>query len=221
MGHEPHLLHVVRERTGRIGASDIFVHLTPRFATFLLATTPNLSRCYPHCNIKPPPASYGRPEGARGCEVLPARRVLDHWRGGCIDGSPRAGLPPPLPSPAAQHGARSSGVVEGIESYHGDFYWWGGNLTGAKQFPVRLSQPDKLVYSAHDYGPETYLQAWFKAGDFARSLPSVRRRRWAYLQQEGLAPLILGEFGGHSVGTDPDGQWQRTLAAYIAPQGIS
>ena len=41
-------------------------------------------------------------------------------------------------------------IVEGIEQYHGDFYWWGGNLEGAAQFPVRLSQPDKLVYSAHD-----------------------------------------------------------------------
>jgi endoglucanase len=112
-------------------------------------------------------------------------------------------------------------VVEGIENYHGHLYWWGGNLEGAKQYPVRLSQPDKLVYSAHDYGPDLYPQYWFNTPDFASNLPSIWRRYWAYLQQEGLAPVILGEFGGRSVGTDAGGQWQRTLAAYIAQQGIS
>src|SRR6185312_4515342 len=39
-------------------------------------------------------------------------------------------------------------IVEGIEQYHGDSYWWGGNLEGAAQYPVRLSKPNKLVYSA-------------------------------------------------------------------------
>jgi endoglucanase len=112
-------------------------------------------------------------------------------------------------------------IVEGIEQYHGDFYWWGGNLEGAAQFPVRLSQPDKLVYSAHDYGPEIYNQSWFQAPNFPRNLPGVWQQHWAYLQLEGIAPVLLGEFGGRSVGRDPAGVWQRSLVAFLHTYGIS
>jgi endoglucanase len=112
-------------------------------------------------------------------------------------------------------------IVEGVESYHGDYYWWGGNLEGARQFPVRLSLPDKLVYSPHDYGPEVWPQAWFQSPNFARSLAIVWEQHWAYLQADGIAPVLLGEFGGRSVGNDPGGQWQRTLAHYIKGHAIS
>ncbi|WP_426636244.1 glycoside hydrolase family 5 protein [Planosporangium sp. 12N6] len=52
-------------------------------------------------------------------------------------------------------------VVEGIEKYQNVYYWWGGNLMGARDNPVRLSDPSKLVYSAHDYSPNVYNQRWF------------------------------------------------------------
>src|SRR5258708_9466180 len=85
-------------------------------------------------------------------------------------------------------------IVEGIEQYHGDYYWWGGNLEGAEQFPVNLSEPDKLVYSAHDYGPEIYPQQWFYATDFPHNLPTLWQKYSAYLQTDHIAPLLLGEF---------------------------
>lgn len=106
-------------------------------------------------------------------------------------------------------------IVEGIENYHGDFYWWGGNLEGAKQFPVRLSHPDKLVYSVHDYGPEIYVQSWFLTSHLTRSLAQTWRKHWAYLQQDGTAPVLLGEFGGRSMGHDVAGRWQRELVLYV------
>ena len=112
-------------------------------------------------------------------------------------------------------------IVQGIESYRGDYYWWGGNLEGAKQFPVRLSRPTQLVYSAHDYGPEIYGQTWFQAPQFPSNLPSVWERHWAYLQEDGIAPVLLGEFGGRSVGTDAGGRWQRALALYVEQHGLS
>jgi endoglucanase len=111
--------------------------------------------------------------------------------------------------------------VEGIESYQGDAYWWGGNLAGAARNPVRLSRPDKLVYSAHDYGPDLWGQPWFKAADFPQNLPAVWRRHWAYLPLEHRAPVLLGEFGGRSVGQDKEGQWQRSLVTYLKQTGIS
>jgi endoglucanase len=111
--------------------------------------------------------------------------------------------------------------VEGIEKYRGDVYWWGGNLAGAREFPVRLSRPDKLVYSAHDYGPEIWPQPWFHAPDFPNNLPAVWQRHWAYLQLEHRAPVLLGEFGGRSVGQDRAGKWQRSLIAYLQRTGTS
>ncbi len=111
--------------------------------------------------------------------------------------------------------------VEGIENYHGDSYWWGGNLEGARQFPVRLSVPNRLVYSAHDYGPGVWKQKWFTTPNFPDSLPPVWQQHWAYLAQEHKAPVVLGEFGGRSVGDDLEGKWQRTLIGYLKANGIS
>jgi endoglucanase len=113
-------------------------------------------------------------------------------------------------------------VVEGIERYeNNDWYWWGGNLSGAREAPVRLSAPEKLVYSAHDYGPGVYHQAWFGAPDFPTNLPRIWHDHWAFLEQEGLAPVFVGEFGGRSVGADGEGIWQRTLVAFLHDHNLS
>ncbi len=101
-------------------------------------------------------------------------------------------------------------IVEGIDVYQGDSYWWGGNLQGAKRFPVRLSRPDKLVYSAHDYGPEVYPEQWFQVSN-----PAV------LVHQNGTAPVFVGEFGWRSMGQDAEGVWQRTLMTFLHAHGMS
>jgi endoglucanase len=111
-------------------------------------------------------------------------------------------------------------IVQGIENYRGDYYWWGGNLEGARQYPVRLTQPDKLVYSVHDYGPEIYWQKWFASADLSVSLARTWQQHWAYLQEEHIAPVLLGEFGGWSMGRDLAGQWQRDLMRYVRRHDI-
>ncbi len=112
-------------------------------------------------------------------------------------------------------------VVEGIERFGNDSYWWGGNLQGARDHPIRLSRQDKLVYSAHDYGPEVYPQTWFQAPDFPNNLPSVWQRHWAWLKIEEVAPVLVGEFGGRSVGEDREGLWQRRLVDFLKASGLS
>lgn len=112
-------------------------------------------------------------------------------------------------------------VVEGIEQFDNDSYWWGGNLMGARQFPVRLSSPDKLVYSAHDYGPSVSWQSWFSSPNFPNNLTGIWQKHWAYIQQEGIAPVWVGEFGGPSMGTDTDGVWQRALVSFLKDRKIS
>jgi endoglucanase len=115
-------------------------------------------------------------------------------------------------------------IVEGVDQYQNDSYWWGGNLEGAAQYPVVLSEPNKLVYSAHDYGPEVSWQSWFQAknpSDLAHTLPAVWEKHWAYLQTSGTAPVLMGEFGGSSMGGDAEGVWQRTLVNFLKTNNIS
>jgi endoglucanase len=112
-------------------------------------------------------------------------------------------------------------VVEGVERVGGLQYWWGGNLSEAGRSPVRLNLPGRLVYSAHDYGPDEFGQAWFKASEYPANLPEIWRTHWAYLQQDGIAPVLVGEFGGRSVGEDPGGLWQRSLISFMQREGFS
>lgn len=112
-------------------------------------------------------------------------------------------------------------IVQGVAEHQGEWYWWGGNLTGARDDPVRLNVPGQLVYSTHDYGPGVYPQPWFEDPAFPRNLEGIWRRHWAFLQLEGTAPVLVGEFGGRSVGADREGIWQRRLVAYLREHGFS
>lgn len=110
--------------------------------------------------------------------------------------------------------------VEGIEHIGNDWYWWGGNLAGVAHAPVILNLPDRVVYSPHDYGPDVYPQGWFKAPNYPNNLPSVWDKHWGYIAEQGIAPVVLGEFGGRSVGSNAEGEWQRALIAYLAQHHI-
>jgi endoglucanase len=112
-------------------------------------------------------------------------------------------------------------IVEGVERYQDDWYWWGGNLMGAGEYPVRLDQPDQLVYSTHVYGPGVYPQPWFSEPDFPDNLLEIWEQHWAYLSRENTAPIIVGEFGGRSVGQDLEGIWQRSLVSYLRENNLS
>jgi endoglucanase len=110
--------------------------------------------------------------------------------------------------------------VEGVQKDGADWYWWGGNLQGVARVPVILNVPNRVVYSPHDYGPEVYPQGWFKDPTFPANLPSVWDAHWGFIAQKGIAPVVLGEFGGRSVGSDPAGQWQNALVRYLQSQRL-
>lgn len=92
--------------------------------------------------------------------------------------------------------------------------WWGGNLSKAKDFPVRLNVANKLVYSAHDYAISVYHQKWFDDPTFPANLPGIWDSFWGYLVKQNIAPVLVGEFG--STLQDPkDTQWLKALMAYM------
>jgi len=112
-------------------------------------------------------------------------------------------------------------IVQGVEQYQEDWYWWGGNLSGAREQPVLLDAPGQLVYSTHVYGPGVYPQPWFSDPSFPDNMPGIWDRHWGYLVEDGIAPVIVGEFGGRSVGDDKEGIWQRTLVSYLREHNFS
>jgi endoglucanase len=124
---------------------------------------------------------------------------------------------------------------EGISNYPNagasggfDTTWWGGNLEGVAKFPVVLNSPGHVVYSAHDYGPTLFQQAWFNSSTTSASLDAVWNQYWGYIPQQNIAPLWVGEFGTGNGATDvsdstpgSQGQWFSSLVSYIGSNKLS
>ena len=111
-------------------------------------------------------------------------------------------------------------IVEGIANYNGQYTWWGGNLMGAKDIPVRLDVPDRLVYSTHEYPESIYPQPWFGDPTYPKNLPSVWDKYWGYLVNDGTAPVLIGEFGTRYE-TLKDQQWLQVFQSYIQQNHLS
>ena len=100
--------------------------------------------------------------------------------------------------------------------------WWGGNLRGVRDYPI---QPDsgtsQIVYSPHDYGPSVYNQTWFDK-DFTEQtlLDDYWYDTWAYINAENIAPLLIGEWGGHMDGGKNE-KWMTLLRDYMINHHIN
>ncbi len=104
-----------------------------------------------------------------------------------------------------------------------DWYsnWWGGQLRGVAQQPINLGQyQDQLVYSPHDYGPLVYEQPWF-TGDWNRTTleRDVWDPNWLYIHKQGIAPLLIGEWGGFMDG-GRNQKWMTALRDLIKEQHL-
>ena len=86
-------------------------------------------------------------------------------------------------------------MVEGVENVGGDYYWWGGNLKGVRTAPLAINRMDKLVYSAHEYGPEVYMQPWFSDPSFPENMASIWDDHFGFVMSDGIGHVLIGEFG--------------------------
>ncbi len=86
-------------------------------------------------------------------------------------------------------------MVEGVGEFEGDTWWWGGQLKGAEKYPIVLSDQSKLIYSAHEYGPEVAPQDWFEDPTFPSNMPDLWYEHYHYLYENNTSPLLIGEFG--------------------------
>ncbi len=86
-------------------------------------------------------------------------------------------------------------IVEGVEQYQNDYYWWGGNLMGVRTRPINLIKPEKLVYSPHEYGPEVYNQSWFSDPNFPNNMPQIWYNHFGFIYDDNIGHVLVGEFG--------------------------
>lgn len=105
-------------------------------------------------------------------------------------------------------------IVEGIECYKGDCYWWGGNLEGVADKPVQLNIPNQVVYSPHDYPPDVYNLSYFNAPEFPNNLTGIWDAHWGFIVKRHIAPVLLGEFGT-LLANQKDQQWLSALVKYL------
>nr|WP_179549429.1 cellulase family glycosylhydrolase [Herbiconiux flava] len=112
-------------------------------------------------------------------------------------------------------------IVEGVERQgSGGTTWWGGGLADAGSDLVSLAVPDRVVYSPHDYPASIYPQTWFSDPAYPANLPEVWDANWGYLAREGIAPVLVGEFGS-KLQTTSDRQWFENIVSYLGSTGIS
>lgn len=109
--------------------------------------------------------------------------------------------------------------VEGIECFEGYGGWWGGNFVGATKYPLTIGK--QLVYSPHEYGPSVFDQTWFHSGSFTfDSLYEEHwKPSWMFLYEQEVAPLLIGEWGGHLQGANLD--WLKLMVQLIKEKGLS
>ncbi len=129
-------------------------------------------------------------------------------------------------------------VIEGIEIYPKDIKannftstnkedyritWWGGNLMGVKDYPIDLGSEalnKQIVYSPHDYGPIVYKQPWFEK-EF--TYDSLKKDAWGpfwlYIADEGIAPILVGEWGGFMQGDNL--KWMKFMRQLIEEKKLN
>jgi aryl-phospho-beta-D-glucosidase BglC (GH1 family) len=117
-------------------------------------------------------------------------------------------------------------------------FWWGGNLTGVSTHPVVLSASNKVVYSPHEYGQSVGAQSWLETTSqvvslYPTNLPSIWNPSWGFINEDNIAPILIGEFGGKlgytgSGSTDStqvnatyEQEWLAELASYVNTYGMS
>ncbi|MGF7174992.1 cellulase family glycosylhydrolase [Azospirillum doebereinerae] len=105
-------------------------------------------------------------------------------------------------------------IVEGVEIVNNNWYWWGGNLLGQKNYDVKFNVDNKLVYSVHDYGPSLHMMDWFKDTNFPNNMPAKWDQMWGNLIKNDQHPVFVGEFGSR-METAIDKAWMPKLIQYM------
>jgi fibronectin type 3 domain-containing protein len=115
-------------------------------------------------------------------------------------------------------------IVEGTDNDSTFTYvWWGGDLYDAGSNLVKPTVASHVVYSAHEYttdvsGGQSYDNP--STPGYPTELDSHFTRDWGYLAINGIAPVLVGEFGTKMDDTTRT-QWMNEMCNYIKTNGLS
>ncbi|KAK5136457.1 hypothetical protein LTR08_003102 [Meristemomyces frigidus] len=97
--------------------------------------------------------------------------------------------------------------IEGVSSAN--------DCSGARDRPIKLSVPDRVVYSSHVYS----WSGWSTLVPYhKRPYPSFAldmERNWAFLLRGNIAPVWVGEFGCSHNGNEGDHHYWDNLMRYL------
>ena len=78
-----------------------------------------------------------------------------------------------------------------------DTFFWGENLMGVQETPIRLTEQSKLVYSPHIFGPSVHSHEYFMDHKYPNNLEDVWHRHFGYVLRTTGQPLIIGTSAKH------------------------
>jgi endoglucanase len=112
--------------------------------------------------------------------------------------------------------------VEGIEipskPKYGSF--WGGNLSDVNTYKISLKIPNKLVYSPHVYGPDVFMQQYFKDPHFPNNMPDIWQQQFGFIKKNGIGCLLVTEWGGRLKPGSLDETWQNAFGNWLKANDI-
>uniref|UniRef100_A0A6B2L8B1 Glycoside hydrolase family 5 domain-containing protein n=1 Tax=Arcella intermedia TaxID=1963864 RepID=A0A6B2L8B1_9EUKA len=94
-----------------------------------------------------------------------------------------------------------------------DACFWGENLIGVHNAPVKLNKMEKLVYSPHCYGPAVASQKYFNDPTFPYNMPAIWDTHYGFVPKETGNAIVIGEWGGPVEGQN--GVWMNAFVDYL------
>lgn len=103
--------------------------------------------------------------------------------------------------------------------HKGDACFWGEDVLGAHNYPIKLNKPNKLVYSPHVYGPSVYDQGYFHDPNFPLNMPAIWDEHFGFIKDFSGPAVSVGEWGGYMDGQS--GIWMNAFVDYLVKKKMT
>ena len=91
--------------------------------------------------------------------------------------------------------------------------FYGEDLQGVENNPVKLSKQGRVVYSPHTYGPDVYNQNYFNDPNFPANMPQIWDKHFGFIRAYKNSAVVTGQFGGSTTGKN--GVWLNAFVNYL------
>lgn len=112
--------------------------------------------------------------------------------------------------------------VEGVENAASPRFgsFWGGNMSDVANYQVKLTVPNKLVYSPHVYGPDVFMQQYFKDQNFPKNMTEIWTQQFGFIKKNRIGCLVIGEWGGKMEKASLDETWQNEFGKWLIANDV-